>query len=58
MQIEYNHDGHEMVVRLMTTDGNPSSAYLVPSRENLHLFKGDIYKTVKQHLDDDDNKPF
>lgn len=58
MIVEHNHDGHEMVVRLLTTEGKPSSAYIVVSWENLPIFDGHIYKQVEEHLNADDNKPF
>lgn len=58
MTIEHNHDDYEIVVRVMTSKGQPSSAYIVPSWDNLTSFKGDTYDRVKQHLENNDNKPF
>lgn len=58
MRIEKNHDGHEMVVRVFSSKGEPTSAYIVVSRENLQLFGGVIFDEVEKHLDSDDEKPF
>ncbi len=49
MRIEKNHDGHEMVVRVFSANGEPTSAYIVVSRENLQLFGGVIFDEVEKH---------
>lgn len=58
MKVEHNHDGHELVVRLLTLDREPSSAYVVPSWGNIELFSGGVHSEVREYLEADDNEPF